>query len=231
MEEMSDKISYIRSVLKNDSITNLKNFDVLPRDIQCQLLLERDPHGNIQMAQIPIEQLFMLICAQKLKQNKSWLKLNVKFRGNGHYFGYDGRSGFPSNFDCQYCYALGRVAALLVFSNGGYNGYMTRVYRLHLDVEQWMVGAIPITMLMNMELRHDIRKPVIKKCLVDVDQGRKFSYFCKRRSEWAVNDCYRILGPIQFFGPCELTDIPPMNVLLRNTFDVKWPIVNEENTK
>merc|ERR1719474_1773779 len=86
--EMSDKIRYVRTLLKSSSPTNLSNFDVLPRDIQAQLLLERDPHGNIQISQVPIEQLFMQICAQKLKTRKRYVASGTKFRANGHFFGY-----------------------------------------------------------------------------------------------------------------------------------------------
>eukprot|EP00485_Elphidium_margaritaceum_P020591 CAMPEP_0202726274 /NCGR_PEP_ID=MMETSP1385-20130828/184528_1 /ASSEMBLY_ACC=CAM_ASM_000861 /TAXON_ID=933848 /ORGANISM="Elphidium margaritaceum" /LENGTH=594 /DNA_ID=CAMNT_0049392491 /DNA_START=97 /DNA_END=1881 /DNA_ORIENTATION=+ len=222
LPELSDKIKYVRDILGKDSKTNLSNFDVLPRDIQAQLLLERDPHGNIQMSQVPIEQLFIQICDQKLRRRAKYVASKTKFRGQGHFFGYDGRSCYPSNFDAQYCNALGRVGTLLIAS--GMNGYMARVYDLEHDVKRWKCGAIPITMLMNIEIRHGKPKPVIKKCLVDVENGKKFSYFIKRRDDWAVDDCYRYLGPIQFFGPTALTDVPPFNVLLKKTNDVKWPL-------
>jgi len=220
--EMSEKIHYVRGLLRSSSPTNLSNFDVLPRDIQAQLLLERDPHGNIQISQVPIEQLFMQIVAQKLKLRKKYVASGTKFRANGHFFGYDGRSCFPSNFDAQYCYSLGRVASLLIA--GGFNGYMARVYDLERDVTEWRAGAIPITMLLNIEIRHGRPKPVIKKALVDVNEGKKFAFFLRRRDEWAIHDCYRYIGPIQFFGDTALTDSPPMNVLLKKTSDVKWPL-------
>eukprot|EP01083_Nonionella_stella_P197196 725169_1 len=223
--EMSEKVKYVRKLLKASSPTNLSNFDVLPRDIQAQLLLERDPHGNIQISQVPIEQLFILICKQKLRRRNKYIEAGGKFRGQGHFFGYDGRSGFPSNFDAQYCYSLGRVGTLLI--SGGYNGYMARVYDLEYDVTKWQAGAIPITMLMNIEIRHGKPKPVIKKCLVDVEKGKKFTYFLRRRDDWAVDDCFRYIGPIQFFGPTDLTDIPPFNVLIKKTNDIKWPIHNK----
>jgi len=166
LEELSDKIAYCRAQFeKNNQKTHLQNFDSLPRDIQAQLLLERDPHGNVQMSQIPSENLFIMICERtigQLKNNK------IQFRGQGHFFGYDGRACYPTNFDSQYCYNLGRVASLLVKYK--YNGYMTRVYDLERDVDEWKAGAIPITMLMNIERRHGELKPVIRKCLVDVEK-------------------------------------------------------------
>eukprot|EP00486_Rosalina_sp_Unknown_P008944 CAMPEP_0201592232 /NCGR_PEP_ID=MMETSP0190_2-20130828/190179_1 /ASSEMBLY_ACC=CAM_ASM_000263 /TAXON_ID=37353 /ORGANISM="Rosalina sp." /LENGTH=567 /DNA_ID=CAMNT_0048050901 /DNA_START=203 /DNA_END=1906 /DNA_ORIENTATION=+ len=222
LDEMSEKIQYVRTLLRDSSPTNLSNFDVLPKDIQAQLLLERDPHGNIQMSQVPIENLFIQICQQKLKQRKKYVESGTKFRGQGHFFGYDGRSCYPSNFDAQYCYSLGRVGTLLIAGN--YNGYMARVYNLEYDVTEWKIGAIPITMLLNIEIRHGKPKPVIKKALVNVESGPKFGYFVKRRDDWAYDTMYRYLGPIQFFGPTDLTDIPPFNVLLKKTNDIKWPL-------
>lgn len=225
LNEMSEKIKYIREELRKESLTNLQNFDVLPKDIQVQLLLERDPHGNIQMSQVPTEQLFILIVQKKLKERKEEYK--GKFRGIGHFFGYDGRSGFPTNFDANYCNALGRTATLLIQQK--LNGYMSRVYNLENDVSEWKCGGIPISMLLNMEVRHGKPKPVIRKCLVDVDKGEKFYYFNKRRYDWEINDDYRYVGPIQFFGPKELTDIPPYNVLLKKTGDIKWPVDKKSN--
>jgi pyrophosphate--fructose-6-phosphate 1-phosphotransferase len=218
-DELSEKIKYVREELGKLSRTNLRNFDVLPRDIQAQLLLERDPHGNVQMSQIPIEQLFIQVCDKQLSTRRDY---KGKFRGLGHFFGYDGRSGYPSNFDAQYCNALGRVGAVLI--NQKANGYMTRVYNLELDVTEWKAGAIPITMLMNMEVRHGSAKPVIKKCLVDVESGPKFHYYEKRRALWQIEDSYRFVGPIQFFGPTEVTDVPPINVLIKKTGDTVWPL-------
>jgi len=138
------------------------------------------------------------------------------------FFGYDGRSCFPSNFDAQYCYGLGRVGAALI--SGGYNGYMARVYDLEKNVEEWKAGGVPITSLLNIEIRHETPLPVIKKAMVDVENGKKFAYFAKRRDEWSINNCYRYIGPVQFFGPQELTDVPPMNVLLKKTGDIQWPL-------
>ena len=219
MEKLGNKISYVRNILNKKS---LQNFDILPPNIQSQFLLERDPHGNIQMSQIPIEELFILICEENLKKNKQWTDLGIKFRGQGHFYGYDGRSCFPSNFDTQYCYALGRVSSLLL--KNGKNGYMARIYDLEKDVLEWKAGAIPITFLMNMEIRHGKKKPVIRKSLVNVETGKKFEYFNQRREYWKYNDCYRTVEPIQFFGPKELTDTPPINVLIKKTNDIKWPI-------
>ena len=137
MRRLSDKNAYGRALLQASSPRNLTNFELLPRDIQAQRLRERDPHGNIQVSQVPIEQLFLQICAQRLKRHKRFVAAALMFRANGHFFRYAGRSCFPFNFDAQCYYALGRVAALLIgLIHHKRNGYMARVYALERDAEE-----------------------------------------------------------------------------------------------
>lgn len=151
---------------------------------------------------------------------------NGNFRAIGHFFGYEGRCAFPSNFDANYCYNLGRVSALLI--NQDYNGYMARVYNLEKDVSLWEGGGIPITMLLSFKHNFDtVRdgRPVIKKALVSMD-SKKYNYYWRKcyNENWSINDCYRFVSGIQFCGPKQITDIPPINVLLKKTNDIKWPI-------
>ena len=55
------------------------------------------------------------------------------------------------------------------------------------------------------EQRHGTLKPVIKKAYVDL-HGSPFTLFSQQRESWMLQDCYTYPGPIQFFGPPELTD-------------------------
>ncbi|MDN3506316.1 MAG: diphosphate--fructose-6-phosphate 1-phosphotransferase [Simkaniaceae bacterium] len=175
-------------------------YDALPEEIQKQLLLDRDPHGNVQVSKIETEKL-LLSAVEK--------KLDEKFAAQSHFFGYEGRAGFPSQFDTHYCYALGYTAALLV--DEGLTGYMTSVGDLHKPIENWTAGGIPITMLMNMEERKGKEKPVIQKALVDLE-GKAFSFFAENRKKWAEEDHYRFPGPIQFFGESEMVDGVPLTL-------------------
>lgn len=168
-------------------------YQMLPELIQKQLLLDRDPHGNVQVSKIETERLILdLVKAKVPKLNPQPL-----------FCGYEGRSCFPSNFDCQYCSALGEVAALLI--NSGASGYMACVSDLALPVSDWKCGGVPLVSMMHMEERKGKSKPVIKKALVDL-RGKAFEYFSANRSKWAIEDDYVYAGPIQYFGPAALTE-------------------------
>ncbi|MBQ9074116.1 MAG: diphosphate--fructose-6-phosphate 1-phosphotransferase, partial [Muribaculaceae bacterium] len=137
-----------------------------------------------------------------------------KFATLFHFFGYEGLCADPSNFDADYCYALGFNAACLI--NAGVTGYMSSVRNLTNPSVQWIAGGIPITMMMNMERRHGAMKPVIQKALVRLD-GAPFRKFASKRDEWAVNTCYMYPGPIQYFGPAEVCDQPSMTLRYEQT--------------
>ena len=182
-------------------------FDQLPSAIQSQLLLDRDPHGNVQVAQIATEQLLMATVAADLERRRLNGQYNGKFLPVAHYFGYEGRAGLPSHFDSNYCYALGFGAALLLQS--GLTGYMAAVEGLAGPVAEWRAMGVPLTSLMTMEIRSGKPKPVIQKALVGLD-SKPFDAFTTQRQQWAVGDDYRSPGPMQFFGDAALTETVPL---------------------
>lgn len=182
------------------SESSQKLFKSLPNEIQQQLLLDRDPHGNVQVSKIETERLLIEMVKQVLKGNESY---KGKFNAQPLFLGYEGRCPLPSNFDAQYCYALGHVAALLV--NGGYSGYMATVRNLHLSAAEWEIAGIPLTTMFTFEVRKGKETPVIEKHLVDL-AGPVFKEFKEKRKKWAVEDDYIYPGPIQYFGPAELVN-------------------------
>jgi len=186
-------------------------FAALPEEIQKQLLLDRDPHGNVQVSKIETEKLLILAVEKLLKERKAAGTFKGKFAAQAHFFGYEGRSAFPSNFDAQYCYALGHVAAALIDQK--FTGYMASIQGLEKPSEEWEVSGLPITMLMNMEMRHGKEKAVIQKALVDLE-AEPFRFLKENRQEWTISDHYRYPGPIQFFGERELTDTIPLTLQL-----------------
>lgn len=190
-------------VISKLSATNAAIYQSLPEGVAKQLTAERDPHGNVQVSLIETEKLLSEMVAQKLAEWKKEGKYTGKFAALHHFFGYEGRCAAPSNFDADYCYALGTSAAQLVAN--GKTGYMAIVKDTTLPAEQWKAGGVPITMMLNMERRHGHMKPVIRKALVELD-GAPFKTFAANREAWAKNTDFVYPGPIQYFGPTEVCD-------------------------
>lgn len=196
-------------IKQNLSAANTATLASLPDKVARQLCLDRDPHGNVQVSLIETEKLLSEMVGKRLAVMAQDGEYVGKFSALHHFFGYEGRCADPSNFDADYCYALGFNAACLV--NSGVTGYMSSVRNLTKPSVQWIAGGIPITMMMNMERRNGAMKPVIQKALVDL-AGAPFMKFASKRDDWAVNTCYVYPGPIQYFGPAEVCDLPSMTL-------------------
>ena len=196
-------------ILSNLDAANVAALNKLPEDVARQLMLDRDPHGNVQVSLIETEKLLSNLVAAKLAADTTFAANGGKFSSLHHFFGYEGRCADPSNFDADYCYSLGYNAAALI--NAGVTGYMSSVRNLVKPAVQWIPGGIPITMMMNIERRNAQDKPVIQKALVRLD-GAPFQRFASQRDTWAHNTCYMYPGPIQYFGPAEVCDQPSMTL-------------------
>jgi pyrophosphate--fructose-6-phosphate 1-phosphotransferase len=190
---------------------NLAVFNSLPVGVARQLALDRDPHGNVQVSLIETEKLLSTMVAQKLEKMKKTGTFKGKFATQHHFFGYEGRCAAPSNFDADYCYALGASAAQLIAN--GKTGYMAIVKNTTAPAAEWKAGGVPITMMMNMEKRNGEMKPVIRKALVELD-GAPFKEFAAHRDEWARQTAYVYPGPIQYWGPTEVCDQPTKTLAL-----------------
>ena len=194
------KYDFIKSGL---SASAFAVFDLLPVGIQQQLFLERDPHGNVQVSLIESEKLFSELVKNELAKRKAAGTYKGKFSALHHFFGYEGRCAFPSNFDADYCYSLGYNAFMLI--QYGYTGYLSKVSNISKSADEWVAGGMPITKMMNIERRNGADKPVIRKALVELD-GKPFKYFEANRDKWAVQTAYTYPGAIQYFGPSEVCD-------------------------
>jgi pyrophosphate--fructose-6-phosphate 1-phosphotransferase len=193
-----EKFVYIQDHLSNESFSTL---EILPVGIQQQLFMDRDPHGNVQVSLIESEKLFSALVKTNLERRENY---TGKFSALHHFFGYEGRCAFPSNFDADYCYSLGYNATMLI--QYGYNGYLSKVSNLSKPASEWHAGGMPITKMMNIERRHGEDKPVIRKALVELD-GKPFKYFAQNRDRWAEETCFVYPGAIQYYGPAEVCDL------------------------
>ena len=208
LSSWEEKYAFIEKGLSKEAMAV---FAILPQGIQQQLFLERDPHGNVQVSLIESEKLFSEMVREKLAARKAAGTYNGKFSAQHHFFGYEGRCAFPSNFDADYCYSLGYNAFMLI--QYGYTGYLSKVSNLHRPAEEWVAGGMPITKMMNIERRNGQDKPVIRKALVELD-GKPFQYFAEHRAQWAVETCFTYPGAIQYFGPSEVCDLTTRTLAL-----------------
>ena len=203
-----EKYDFIENGLTKESMAV---FALLPEGIQQQLFLERDPHGNVQVSLIESEKLFSALVGKKLEERRAAGTYNGKYSTLHHFFGYEGRCAFPSNFDADYCYALGYNAFMLI--QYGFNGYLSKVSNLSKPAEEWVAGGMPITKMMNIERRNGEDKPVIRKALVELD-GKPFTYFKENRETWAVETCFTYPGAIQYYGPSEVCNLTTKTLAL-----------------
>ena len=206
-----DKDAQRKYIIEHLSKENAATFETLPADVARQLSLDRDPHGNVQVSLIETEKLLSAMCEARLAEMKKEGKYVGKFAAQHHFFGYEGRCAAPSNFDADYCYALGTSADQLIAN--GKTGYMAIVKNTTAPADQWIAGGVPITMMMNMERRNGEMKPVIRKALVELD-GAPFKEFASKRDVWARETAYVYPGPIQYWGPTEVCDQPTKTLAL-----------------
>ena len=211
LPDWNAKYEFIKAGLSADSF---KVFDILPQGIQQQLFLERDPHGNVQVSLIESEKLFSEMVKVELSKRKAAGTYKGKFGTQHHFFGYEGRCAFPSNFDADYCYSLGFNAFMLI--QYGYTGYLSKVSNISKPAEEWVAGGMPITKMMNMERRNGADKPVIRKALVELD-GKPFKFFEANREKWAVETCFTYPGAIQYYGPSSVCDITTRTLALEKS--------------
>ncbi len=202
--------TYILDHLKGK---NRATFATLPKEVALQLSLDRDPHGNVPVSLIETEKLLSDMVGVKLAEWKKEGFFVGKYAAQHHFFGYEGRCAAPSNFDADYCYALGTSAAMLIACDK--TGYMALVKHLTEKSEDWVPGGVPLTMMMNMERRNGKLNPVIRKALVNLN-GRPFQTFAARREEWARKTCYLYPGPVQYWGPSDVCDQTTLTLKLDN---------------
>jgi pyrophosphate--fructose-6-phosphate 1-phosphotransferase len=209
-----EKLDLMANFLTHNS---KRSFQALPEQIQLQLILDRDPHGNIQVSQIETERLLIDMISTELQKRTANGKFSGTFRPLPHFFGYEGRSCLPSNFDAKYCYSLGTVAGILIAS--GASGYMACIKNLAASTDAWEPMGIPLVSMIALEQRSGKTKAVINKSIIDL-HAAPFNLLKEKRGAWAINDEYSYPGPIQFFGPDYLTESTSFTLQLENGLSI-----------
>jgi pyrophosphate--fructose-6-phosphate 1-phosphotransferase len=210
---LEDQLAWLDKKLSRESAGLIRS---LPAEIAKQFLMDRDPHGNVQVSRIETEKLLIGMVEKRLAELKAAGTYTGKFSALGHFFGYEGRCAFPSNFDADYCYSLGFSAFVLIAA--GLTGYISSVKNLAAPADQWIAGGVPLTMMMNMEQRHGSKKPVIKKALVELEGG-PFKAFAAARDTWAVKTSFLFPGAIQYYGPPEVCDLSTRTLQMEHQRD------------
>jgi len=220
LPDHGERAQYLNTQLSDHSA---RVYGSLPQDIQ-EVLLKRDSHGNVPLSQVETERLLIDLVSDKIRLLISKGEVNVKFSPLAHFFGYEGRCAMPSNFDADYCYSLGYTAAQLIRAE--LTGYTVYIQNLTKPSDEWVAGGAPVTMMLCLEMRKGRTVPVIKKALVDLD-GEPFKEYAANREDWALNDKYIFPGPIQYFGPSEVSDAPTITLALEKgaTVDIESPLV------
>jgi pyrophosphate--fructose-6-phosphate 1-phosphotransferase len=210
LTNFADQLQWFAGRLSDISYGILKT---LPAEIAQQFLMDRDPHGNVQVSRIETDKLLVGMTEKKLRIMKEKKQYKGKFSALTHFFGYEGRCAFPSNFDADYCYSLGYSAFALIAL--GLTGYLSSVRNLTAPADKWSAGGVPLTMMMDLEHRHGTKKPVIKKALVELD-SKPFKTFEEKREIWAEKTCFLVPGSIQYFGPPEVCDTSTVTLRLEH---------------
>lgn len=203
----ADRYDIVVSLLSEGSRSCLSFF---PRSIAETLLHERDPHGNVPVSKIETERWLAMLVEKELQMRSVHSGVSTPFSFQTFFCGYEGRSAYPSFFDCHYGYALGRLSTLLVAR--GLTGYMAGIRKLHAPVAEWEPVAVPLATLLHFERRSGVIKPVIRRTLVDV-AGPLFQSFAEQRGPWRLDDCFQQPGPIQYWGPEEIVRRPCISIL------------------
>lgn len=180
---------FLHKHLSQQSLSTLQS---LPPEQQKQLLVVRDSYGNIQMSRITTEDLLAHLVEQYIHQNAP----SMDFQFVSHFFGYESRAAFPSNFDSNYGLALGIFAAL--FLAWGKTGYMITIQNLAKSYDSWIGSGIPLSKMMHLEKnRHE--EVLVMKTSDIPPESRALTSLMEKQETCLIEDIYRFPGPLQYY--------------------------------
>ena len=134
-------------------------FDFLPEVIQKQIFNPPESRGSFQLHAISTEVMIGDLVKKELQRRKEEGSYNGHFDYQTHFLGYQARTSFPSLFDCDYAYALGREAAALIQNN--LTGYMATLRNLKEEPTEWIPYAVPLLAFCTVEAKQGVYRPSI----------------------------------------------------------------------
>lgn len=170
----------------------------LPDFFKQQLLIEREMAGSIKLSQIETEKLIAYMVDEELKNRKKAGTYNGSFAPVTHFFGYQGRSGHPSHFDCSLASTMGFTAGCLI--EAGLTGMAVSVNNVTKSAKDWRVGGVPIMSMLSLYPRKGFNTNELNVRSEDVSlDGSAFQAMKASCNEWRIRDRYTNPGPIQFY--------------------------------
>jgi len=154
--------------------------------------------GSIKLSQIETEKLVAFMVEEELKIRKKNGAYSGSFAPVTHFFGYQGRSGHPSHFDCSLGSTMGFTAGLLV--DHGLTGVAASVSNVTRSPPHWRVGGVPIMGMLSIYPKAGFNKSdlVVKSENVNLN-GQAFQAMKSMSKQWRNTDRYTNPGPIQFY--------------------------------
>ena len=124
----------------------------MPEFLQAQLLLERQSNATLSLSSLETEKFIAELVEDELKSRKKAGVYKGSFSAVCQFVGYQARCSMPSDFDSDYAYTMGGIAAVLAVT--GRSGYMATVSGLSAPVEQWHPGAVPFSAMIRVPQSH-----------------------------------------------------------------------------
>ncbi len=135
-------------------------FEFLPESIQESLFNPRESRGFWRSDRFSMETLLANLVQQELEKRREDYLYDGHCGFLTHFFGYESRTSFPSKFDCDYAYALGREAAALIQCQ--LTGYMATLHNLNEAPTKWIPNAIPLTAMTSIDIKQGVCIPSIQ---------------------------------------------------------------------
>jgi pyrophosphate--fructose-6-phosphate 1-phosphotransferase len=197
MKDESSGVSDAEGIAASLTPWSRAQLSFLPKQIQAQLMLEREVHGTVQLSQISSEEMLGQLVGDELARRKAAGKFTGSYGLQTAFFGYQSRSSLPSVFDCDYGYCLGLTAATLACR--GCTGYTACVRGLAGDPSAWRPLGVPTTAMMEVQVTAKGSSAVVPSEKVDVHAGPAKALRANKDT-WAMEEHYENPGPIQFEG-------------------------------